>query len=141
MTQNLAMIDPTITITHPTDTEAIVRREFAAPADDLFAVWTTPALVRRWWSSFGEMSVCEIDARVGGTWRWGHFNREHSVEVAYFGSYLVVDRPGTLTFTEEFELLPDSSDSRAHQEECGNRRRRMSHAATIVPWSRDPIFP
>jgi uncharacterized protein YndB with AHSA1/START domain len=108
MSANLATIDPTITITHPSDHEAVVRREFRAPADDLFTVWTTPALVRRWWSSFGEMSVCEIDARVGGTWRWGHFNREHNVEVAYFGTYLAVDRPDRLTFTEEFVLMPGS---------------------------------
>ncbi len=108
MSQNLATLDPTIVIVHPSPTTAIVTRAFAAPAEDVFAVWTTPELVTQWWSSFGEMSVCEIDARPGGSWRWGHFNREHNVEVAYHGTYLTVDEPHRLSFTEEFELMPGS---------------------------------
>jgi uncharacterized protein YndB with AHSA1/START domain len=108
MSENLATLDATIVITHPSPTEAIVTRDFAAPAAAVFAAWTTPELVRQWWSSFGEMSVCQIDARPGGTWRWGHFNAEHNFEVAYHGTYQTVDAPRTLTFTEEFELMPGS---------------------------------
>ncbi|WP_040840071.1 SRPBCC domain-containing protein [Nocardia brevicatena] len=99
---------PTLTITHPSDTETVVRREFNAPADNLFVLWTTPELVRRWWSQTGEMSACDIDAQVGGRWRWAHFNADHNIEVAYSGSYITVDRPKVLVFTELFETLPGS---------------------------------
>ena len=98
----------TLTIIQPSEVETVVQRRFNATAAELFAAWTTPDLVRRWWSHTGEMSTCDIDLRVGGQWRWAHYNAEHGMEVGYSGTYIAIDRPHVLEFTEAFEIMPGS---------------------------------
>lgn len=100
--------DATLTIAHPSDVETVVQRRFNATPTELFTAWTTPDLVRRWWSHTGQMSTCTIDLRVGGQWRWAHYDAEHKMEVAYSGTYVALDRPHLLAFTEAFELMPGS---------------------------------
>ena len=61
----------TATVTLPTDEQILITREFDAPKHLVYKAWTTPELVRRWWSGLrGEMTVAEIDLRVGGKWRY-----------------------------------------------------------------------
>ena len=61
----------TATVTMPTDEEILITREFDAPKHLVYKAWTTPEIVRRWWSGQrGAMTVVEIDLRVGGTWRY-----------------------------------------------------------------------
>jgi uncharacterized protein YndB with AHSA1/START domain len=100
--------DATLTITQPSDIETVVERRFNATPDAIFTLWTTPELVRQWWSNTGEMTVCDIDLRVGGAWRWALHNAEHNTEIAYSGTYLAVEHPSTLAFTELFEMMPGS---------------------------------
>jgi len=58
------------TVTLPTDEEILITREFDAPPHLVYRAYTTPELVRRWWSGRrGTMAVVEIDLRVGGRWR------------------------------------------------------------------------
>ena len=57
----------TATVTLPTEEQILITREFDAPRHLVYRAWTTPELVRRWWSGRrGEMQVAEIDLRVGG---------------------------------------------------------------------------
>lgn len=94
-------------VTLPSDTEILITREFDAPAELLFEVWTTPDHVRNWWGwETDEMKVCEIDLRVGGAYRFvaGHGERD----VAFRGVYLEIDRPHRLVATEVYEPFPDS---------------------------------
>jgi uncharacterized protein YndB with AHSA1/START domain len=97
-----------VEITHPSDTETRVRRRFAHTPAALFRAWTEPDLVRSWWPSRGEMSVCEIDLRPGGAWRWGYTNPEHDVELVYSGIYREITEPSRLAFSEAFEMMPGS---------------------------------
>ena len=61
----------TATVTLPTDEQILITREFDAPKHLVYRAWTTPELVKRWWSGQrGEMTVVEIDLRVGGAWRY-----------------------------------------------------------------------
>ena len=61
----------TATVTLPTDRQILITREFDAPKHLVYRAWTEPDLVRRWWpTDRGEMTVCEIDLRVGGAWRF-----------------------------------------------------------------------
>ena len=58
-------------VTLPTDEQILITREFDAPRHLVYRAWTTPELVRRWWAGRrGEMTVVEIDLRVGGSWRY-----------------------------------------------------------------------
>ncbi len=57
------------------------------PKDLVFQAWTTPELVRRWWTAKrGEMKVAEIDLRVGGKWRYAMV-ADGDMEVGFHGEY------------------------------------------------------
>lgn len=53
-----------------TDTTLTVHRTFDAPRERVWAAWTDPGQVERWWGPDGfETSVREMDVRPGGVWR------------------------------------------------------------------------
>ena len=53
----------------------------------MWRAWTEPALVRRWWhAKRGEVTVCEIDLRVGGKWRYVMVTPD-GFEVGFHGEY------------------------------------------------------
>jgi uncharacterized protein YndB with AHSA1/START domain len=91
------------TVTLPTDEQILITREFDAPKGLVFKAWTTPELVRRWWhANRGEMTVCEIDLRVGGTWRSVTVAPD-GFEVAFHGEYREVVPNERLVATEIYE--------------------------------------
>lgn len=95
-------------VTLPSDTEILITREFDAPAELIFDVWTTPEHIRNWWGWESDpMTVCEFDLRVGGRWRFVAENADFG-EVAFHGECLEIDRPHRLVSTEVFEPFPDS---------------------------------
>lgn len=59
-------------VTTPSDREVAMTRTFDAPRHLVYDAFTNPELVRRWLGVFGgwTMSVCEIDLRVGGAYRY-----------------------------------------------------------------------
>ena len=96
-------------VTTPTDEEIVMTRLFDAPRQMVFEAMTKPEHVKRWWGCLGEgysVPVCEIDLRVGGTWRF--VNRHPHGEAAFHGEYREIAPPGRLVFTEIFEDFPDS---------------------------------
>jgi len=95
------------TVTLPTDEQIIITREFDAPKELVFKAWTTPELVRRWWhANRGEMTVCEIDLRPGGTWRYVMV-ADDGMEVGFHGIYREVVPSDRLVSTEIYEGLPE----------------------------------
>jgi len=57
-------------VTLPADDQILITREFDAPKHLVYKAFTTPELVKRWWhAKRGEVTIAEIDLRVGGTWR------------------------------------------------------------------------
>lgn len=94
-------------VTLPSNTEIKITRKFDAPAELVFDVWTTPEHVRNWWGwETDQMRVCEIDLRVGGSYRFvaGDGDRE----VAFRGVYQEIERPHRLVATEVYEPYPES---------------------------------
>lgn len=58
----------TAQVTTPSDLEIRVEREFDAPREHVYRVWTDPALIPEWW---GDNTVVEeMDVRAGGRWRF-----------------------------------------------------------------------
>ena len=97
----------TATITLPNDEQILITREFDAPAHLVYRAYTTPELVRRWWSGRrGEMKVVEIDLRVGGTWRYV-MEAEGGFEVAFHGEYRELVPGERIVTTEVYEAMPD----------------------------------
>jgi uncharacterized protein YndB with AHSA1/START domain len=104
----MAVSSGTAKVTLPTDEQILITREFDAPKHLVYKAWTTPELVRRWWSARrGEMTVAEIDLRVGGKWRYvmvatGGF------EVAFRGEYREIVPNERIVSTEIYEGMPDA---------------------------------
>jgi uncharacterized protein YndB with AHSA1/START domain len=95
------------TVTLPTDERILITREFDAPRHLVFRAWTTPELVRRWWhAKRGEMTICEIDLRVGGKWRYVMVAHD-SFEVGFHGEYLEIVPDERIVSTEVYEGLPE----------------------------------
>jgi uncharacterized protein YndB with AHSA1/START domain len=97
----------TATVTLPTDEQILITREFDAPRHLVFRAWTTPELVRRWWTAKrGEMTTCEIDLRVGGAWRYVMV-ADGGFEVAFHGEYREIVPNERIVSTEVYEARPE----------------------------------
>ncbi len=97
-------------VTLPTDEQILIEREFDAPRELVFRAYTEPELVRRWWpGKRGEMSVAEIDLRVGGAWRYAML-AEGGFEVAFHGEFREIEAPDRLVNTEAYEGIPDPDE-------------------------------
>ena len=92
MTENI-----TVTITTPSDREAVVTREFNAPAALLFDAVTRADLIKRWYA----LDSCESDPRPGGAYRFAF--TAGGKQMAKFGVYREVDPPRRFVRTERFE--------------------------------------
>jgi uncharacterized protein YndB with AHSA1/START domain len=96
----------TATVTLPTDQQILITREFAAPKHLVYRAWTTPELVKRWWSGErGKMTSVEIDLRVGGTWRYA-MDTEGGFEVAFHGEYREIVPNERIVMTDIYEAIP-----------------------------------
>jgi uncharacterized protein YndB with AHSA1/START domain len=101
------------TVTLPADDQILITREFAAPKHLVYKAWTTPELVKRWWTARrGEMTTCEIDLRVGGRWRYAMM-AEAGFEVAFHGEYREIVPNERLVSTEVYEGIPDAEENAA----------------------------
>ena len=96
MTENI-----TVAITTPSDREAVVTREFNAPAGLVFDALTKPELIKRWYGPPGSIELCESDARPGGSWRF--VTNVRGRQIVQFGVYKEVDPPRRFVRTEAWE--------------------------------------
>jgi uncharacterized protein YndB with AHSA1/START domain len=95
----------TLTVTTPGDREIVMTRDFDAPRALVWEAMSKPEYLRRWllgppgW----EMTVCEVDQRVGGRFRHEWKNVD-GTEMAMAGVYREVVEPERMTRTETFEM-------------------------------------
>ena len=130
----------TATVTLPTDEQILITREFDAPRHLVYKAWTTPELVRRWWSAKrGEMTIAEIDLRVGGTWRYVMVTHG-GFEVGFHGEYREIVPNERIVSTEVYEGMPDAerrgaghrsrsprrTGARPSRSSCSTRARRTA---------------
>ncbi len=104
----------TATVTLPTDEQILITREFDAPKHLVYKAWTTPELVRRWWSGErGEVTVAEIDLRVGGMWRYVMI-ADGGFEVAFHGEFREIVPNELIVSTEVYEGMPEGEAVNTH---------------------------
>ena len=97
----------TATVTLPNDEQILITREFDAPKHLVYKAWTTPELVKRWWhAKRGEVTVVEIDLRVGGAWRYVMV-ADDGFEVGFHGEYREIAPNERIVSTEIYEGLPE----------------------------------
>jgi uncharacterized protein YndB with AHSA1/START domain len=93
----------TAKVTLPTDEQILITREFDAPRQLVYKAWTTPELVKRWWSGHrGEVTSAEIDLRVGGSWRYVMI-ASGGFEVAFHGEFREIVPDERVVTTEMYE--------------------------------------
>jgi uncharacterized protein YndB with AHSA1/START domain len=92
-------------VTTPSEREVQVARSFRAPRGLVYRAYTEPPLVRRWmlgppgWS----MPVCEMDVRVGGTYRWRWRNDEDGSEFGFTGTFREIEPASRIVHTEAYD--------------------------------------
>ena len=92
----------------PTHERILITREFHAPRHLVYRAWTTPELIKRWWSgNRGETTIAEIDLRVGGAWRYVMVTDSGS-EVAFRGEYYEIVPNERIVSTEVYEGMPEA---------------------------------
>ena len=99
----------TAKVATPAGNQILITREFNAPRHLVWQAYTTPELVKRWWSGDnGTVTVAEIDLRVGGHWRY--VMGAGGQEVAFHGEFREIQAPERLVNTEAFEGIPDPDE-------------------------------
>jgi uncharacterized protein YndB with AHSA1/START domain len=109
----------TAVVTLPTDTQILITRDFAAPKHLIYKAWTTPELIKRWWSANrGEVILAEVELRVGGKWRYVMLADARcfpqaspgavGVEVGFHGEYREIVPNERIVSTEVFEGVPEA---------------------------------
>lgn len=98
----------------------------ASPAE-IFAAWTMPEHVTRWWDPAGEpLAVCEIDLKPGGAFR---FQLRGHPEMAFTGVYREIAPPDRLVFEamgSTGRVLLRQADGKTHvmvEIECRSEER------------------
>lgn len=92
-------------VTLPSDGEVLVTRAFSASRALVYRAYTDPELVQRWllgppgWT----MPVCEMDVRVGGSFRWLWRSDEDGSEFGFHGEFVEVEPRERLKHTEIYD--------------------------------------
>ena len=100
----------TLKVTTPTDREIAMTRVFDAPRSLVFDALTKPDLLQRWflgppgWS----LVVCEIDLKVGGTWRFV-LRGPDGTDMGMRGVYREIVPPERSVHMESFDDYPGES--------------------------------
>jgi uncharacterized protein YndB with AHSA1/START domain len=112
------------TVERTSERELVVTRTFNGPARLVFEAWTKPELFRQWWlpKSMGmSLRSCEMDVRVGGTYRL-EFEPDG---VEFFGTYREVTPHSRLVWTNEES--DESSVTTVTFEEQGGKTLLVMH--------------
>ena len=92
----------------PSELAIVTRREFDAPLELVFDVWTNPEHVSKWFAPFEDsVTKCEIDLRVGGSYHIV-FVTPDGTECSFRGTFLEVEPPTRTVATWLFEGWPDA---------------------------------
>ena len=110
------MTTHSIDVTTPSELEVRVTRVFDAPRSLLFECHTRPELVRQWllgppgWT----MPVCEIDLRVGGSYRYVWRSDSDGGAFGFTGEYREIRAPERIVHTERMDGGPEGEGSDGH---------------------------
>ncbi|MDB5309465.1 MAG: hypothetical protein JWO38_3667 [Gemmataceae bacterium] len=92
-----------LTVTLPSDREIVLTRIFEAPRGLVFEAMTRPEHLARWWGPRGsKLTVCEIDLRPGGAWRYV-LRGPDGIDYPFKGVYREIVRPERIVTTECFD--------------------------------------
>lgn len=99
-------------------------RIFDAPREIVFAMWTHPKHLIRWQGPRGHgLSVCEVDFRVGGSWR---FCIDSGPEETWiWGTYHLIEEPSKLVYSYSMNWHRYETLITLHFDDLGDGRTRL----------------
>ena len=115
------------TVERKSEREIVVTRTINGPARIVFEAFTKAELFKQWWvpKSFGlSLLSCELDVRVGGTYRLV-FSHDGSEGMAFFGRYIEVIPHSRLVWTNEES--DDGAVTTVTFEEMGGKTLLVMH--------------
>jgi uncharacterized protein YndB with AHSA1/START domain len=92
------------------DLEMVMERTFNGPPHLVFAAWTKPELVRKWWAPQAcgaSITECTADVRVGGKYRYV-MRQPDGNECGFSGEYTEIAPPSRLVYTQIFEPMAEA---------------------------------
>lgn len=98
---------PVVTLSTPSDRELVITAVLDAPRRLVFEAATRPEHVKRWWGPRNTtVTVCEIDLRPGGAWRYVIRDNTTGREDGFSGVYREITPPERIVYTEGWEGMP-----------------------------------
>jgi uncharacterized protein YndB with AHSA1/START domain len=114
-------------IEFPSDLEILLTRDFDAPLQLVYDVFTKEEHVRKTIAPYGEeVKECSFDVRVGGEYRYT-FVTDDGMDMTFHGEFLEVDPPTHLVDTWKYDGWPDA-------EAIETIDFRESDGVTTVQW-------
>ena len=118
--------DLTLSVTTPSDREIVLTRTLNAPRQLVWEAVTKPEHVRRWYGcSALTLTTCEIDLRVGGSYRYT-MRAPDGVDHTMTGVYREITAPERIVHTERYETTgftsPDALVTMTLVEQSGRTR-------------------
>lgn len=99
----------TLKVTTPTDREVVLTRVFDAPRQLVYDAFSKPELLKRWFGPRGwSLVVCEVDHRVGGSFRFV-MRGPDGKDMGMRGVYREIVPPERSVHMESFDDYPGES--------------------------------
>src|SRR4029078_10639835 len=87
------------------DRELVITRVFDVPARYLFEAYSKPEHLKRWFGPKGwPLTLCEVDFRVGGRYRFAMTGPSGEQNTPFGGEYLEIVPDRKIVFDNGFEL-------------------------------------
>jgi len=84
--------------------ELVITRTFDAPARLLFAAWSRPEHLIKWFGPVGwPLTLCEVDFRMGGRFRFAMTGPDGVQNTPFGGEYLAIEPDRKIVFDNGFE--------------------------------------
>ena len=136
------MIGEGLTVSTPDDREIVLTRTFAAPSDLVFAAWTRPELLMRWYGARGwNLVECTVDLTIGGAWRFVS-QGPGGARMVQGGAYQWIEAPHRLVYTEHFDDQSYPGDTLISHVFTGQdgRTRLVTTVRYATPEGRDRVL-
>jgi uncharacterized protein YndB with AHSA1/START domain len=87
------------------NSELVIERTYDAPARLLFQAWSKPEHLMNWFGPVGwPLTLCEVDFRVGGKWRFAMTGPSGKQNTPFGGTYLEIVPNRKIVFDNTFEV-------------------------------------
>lgn len=110
------------------DRELVITRDYDAPARLLFEAWSKPEHLMKWFGPVGwPLTLCEVDFRVGGKWRFAMTGSSGVQNTPFGGTYLEIVPNRKIVFDNTFEMAGAETMIMTVTFEEKNGRTKLTH--------------